>query len=486
MYLKTKQLRLYFRLCRYLIYPLILSACSTFGGPETFNRPFGKPPSKMTPPKGPGKKNAVKPLQPKAQLFSGKNQTCAVGEDGFGLYCWGYSKHGELGLVTKKKLKPRLIKGLPSSDPIVDVAFPKFGICVLLGSGYVMCWGKNQYGQIGVSKQKVILKPSYVDNLKGAARLIGLYRETCAILKTGQLYCWGIASAATRKFKYISPRKDNLFGLAHEVRISPTPIKAFSGHGGGACFIDLKGRLQCQGEIHRNAKKHPKLGYSTIKIPTAAKGILVRTWDIMSRQSPYAVLKNGQLWSWANCAFTAYCKARLVRISDSWPERINIPGKLRSAKSIALLESARCVLNTAGKVYCWGHCQKSSCRVPKNYKAPKINMDFYRGIYSIEQCLKMCVGPKATKPNGVECGLFCGRKLNYYLRVKTHIDDGMPITPAIQDFLKPYHFKSLVSSANGFCAMTKKNQVYCWGPAHYLGKKKKGPFGFSKISKSWW
>src|SRR5690349_9824320 len=80
-------------------------------------------------------------------LSTGGGTTCAVASGG-GVWCWGNNTWGQVGDgTTWDRHQPVPVSGLSSGA--VAVAVGTFETCALLASGAVKCWGRNDYGQLG-------------------------------------------------------------------------------------------------------------------------------------------------------------------------------------------------------------------------------------------------------------------------------------------------------------------------------------------------
>lgn len=72
---------------------------------------------------------------------------CGVGASG-AVFCWGYNSTGQAGDGTKNYAFSAVpVAGLP--DKAVEVKTMPLSTCALLTSGQIYCWGNNLYGQLG-------------------------------------------------------------------------------------------------------------------------------------------------------------------------------------------------------------------------------------------------------------------------------------------------------------------------------------------------
>jgi alpha-tubulin suppressor-like RCC1 family protein len=128
---------------------------------------------------------------PKAQVHAQESHTCAKVDSGKA-FCWGSGADGRLGYgdVVSRSI-PERVQGLSSSPVMVTTGGAHS--CALLSSGSVQCWGKGDYGQLGngslIAAQ--LLPISVVGINNNATHVSTGGAHTCAVLRTGQVRCWG-------------------------------------------------------------------------------------------------------------------------------------------------------------------------------------------------------------------------------------------------------------------------------------------------------
>lgn len=139
--------------------------------------------------------NGTTPLTSVLRLAAGDAHACAVMADGT-LRCWGQNTYGELGYdpnVNTSSNGPVQVAGL-SSVSVTSVSVGGDASCALTTTGDVYCWGVNSVGQLGSNlpldttphptPRKVPLPLSAIAIASGNT-------HTCAVLTSGQVYCWG-------------------------------------------------------------------------------------------------------------------------------------------------------------------------------------------------------------------------------------------------------------------------------------------------------
>lgn len=149
---------------------------------------------------------------PRPIPFSGISRLDAVNESacsvvqGIG-YCWAGNPYGGQvsGVLTDTSQAFKYSTPYPvvTPEPIVDIATqsilggdhllpPAQRACAVGVSGDVYCWGSNEIGQAGDGSRDFAALPVKVVGLPARASVVKITsRSTCALLVTGEVYCWG-------------------------------------------------------------------------------------------------------------------------------------------------------------------------------------------------------------------------------------------------------------------------------------------------------
>ena len=120
----------------------------------------------------------------------GAAHACVVTREG-GVKCWGANAKGQLGDgTTTARPTPVVVPRLTSG--VAAVSARGFHTCALTTSGGVLCWGDNGDGELGDGTTDDRSVPTEVPGLgSGVVALSAGTSDTCALLATGALECWG-------------------------------------------------------------------------------------------------------------------------------------------------------------------------------------------------------------------------------------------------------------------------------------------------------
>ena len=119
--------------------------------------------------------------------------TCALLDNG-SVMCWGDNEYGQLGDgTTTDSLTPTWTR-FDASSTVIGLSAGEHQTCALLGNGSVACWGYGGNGRLGNGGTDNAHLPVHVD-LPQASRTVELSTRTghtCALLENGTVYCWGL------------------------------------------------------------------------------------------------------------------------------------------------------------------------------------------------------------------------------------------------------------------------------------------------------
>jgi alpha-tubulin suppressor-like RCC1 family protein len=127
-------------------------------------------------------------------VTAGTHHTCALTRAGAAL-CWGANDYGQLGDGSRQqRLAPRPVRAPMGGRQTLAFQMLSAGeshTCGVARTGRVFCWGDNRFGQLGdgSTTQRVVPVPVDIDE---SIEVVSVgWQHTCAVGESGVTYCWG-------------------------------------------------------------------------------------------------------------------------------------------------------------------------------------------------------------------------------------------------------------------------------------------------------
>jgi alpha-tubulin suppressor-like RCC1 family protein len=273
--------------------------------------------------------------------------TCAV-KTGAAMVCWGRNEFGQLGnnSVTDRS-SPTAVTGLSSS--VAAIGTGSAHSCAMTTGGAMSCWGYNGVGQLGVGTKVDKLVPTPVTGMSAGVAAVGLGQaHTCAATTAGALKCWG----------------DNQFGeigdgtvterlTATQVSGMTSGVATVSGGGLETCALATTGEIRCWG-----SNDHSQLGVGILAVRRRTT-----PWPIAGLGSGLSSVGIG--W-WHACGLTTtgavkcWGDNQYGQLGDGTTSTIDrpvpalVPSLSSDVAAIAVGGYHACALTTGGAVKCWG------------------------------------------------------------------------------------------------------------------------------------
>jgi alpha-tubulin suppressor-like RCC1 family protein len=124
-------------------------------------------------------------------IAAGDEHTCAVNQGGT-VYCWGSNSDGQLGLGAPGGGPYLIPNRLPAFTPASRVVAGRRHTCILARDETVWCWGAGGDGQTAAAGAPLVVPtPTRVEGLSNVVALAAGADHTCAVIRGGQVRCWG-------------------------------------------------------------------------------------------------------------------------------------------------------------------------------------------------------------------------------------------------------------------------------------------------------
>jgi hypothetical protein len=135
------------------------------------------------------------PLQGTVKQLAATDHACALLEDG-SLDCWGRNEYGQLGLGLDVTIaEPTLV---PAPGPLREVVAGWQHTCVLDDAGNAYCAGANPNGWlVGAGAPEVVGELTAVAGIPPLHSIVSDFQESCGV-GAADIWCWGGPKGPTR------------------------------------------------------------------------------------------------------------------------------------------------------------------------------------------------------------------------------------------------------------------------------------------------
>jgi alpha-tubulin suppressor-like RCC1 family protein len=288
--------------------------------------------------------------------------TCAITTAGAAL-CWGDNQYGELGDgTTTNHSSPVSVSG---SLNIAMITAGSYFTCALTTDSRVMCWGRNDQGQLGNGTTTESHAPVQVTGLPSGGwgrRFSGPRRRGSVVaISSGVSYTCALTSNGA-VLCWGTNRLGQL-GAGSTLSYSPKPLKvsglssgvdAIDARGSHTCALTSAGGMKCWGSNH-----YGELGDGTTKTrvtPVGVSGLSSGVGAIgLGARHTCAMTVAGAAKCWGNDA-----EGELGDGTTGSPTcycrltPVDVVGLSSGMIAISGGDSHTCGLNSGGGVKCWG------------------------------------------------------------------------------------------------------------------------------------
>ncbi len=124
-----------------------------------------------------------------SKVDTGGYHACGMMANG-SVLCWGRNTYGQVGDGTdgNNKNSPTFVSG---TYKYVDISSGNLHSCGITEEGHGMCWGNNEYGQLGDGTTTNRNTPTAVSGSHLFIKIVAGIHHTCGIVSDGSAYCWG-------------------------------------------------------------------------------------------------------------------------------------------------------------------------------------------------------------------------------------------------------------------------------------------------------
>jgi alpha-tubulin suppressor-like RCC1 family protein len=244
-------------------------------------------------------------LGPSFKLATIHRHTCLAADDGKS-WCWGENTYRQLGDGTDTPgLHPVVVRGLPG--PASQVLAGYGHTCALLRNGEVYCWGNNHHGQCNGFPSEPVATPVPIDLPRMRfVEVAPADKHTCALAVDKTVYCWGTteqgecgSDPALTGLRVVGPRKVPDLDSVERIVAVKNHTCAFRSKAPSMVCWGSNSHVQPSERTFVNGKLGPAAGdlaYSSSPIAVDI-GTPVAAPGMVA-EATYAVGQDGRVYAW--------------------------------------------------------------------------------------------------------------------------------------------------------------------------------------------
>ncbi len=279
-----------------------------------------------------------------AIVSGGITHTCARAPDG-GVQCWGQGNRLGLAEDADNHATPVRVAGLPSV--VRSVVAGNDHTCALTAAGGVMCWSDNTFGELGDGSTDFRAQPVAVAGLTSGVVALGAGdNDTCAVLASGGIKCWG-----TNDFGELGDattiERDSPVDVAG-LDSAATAVTSRLGH---TCALLATGAVECwgrglEGELDNGSELSSSAPVFVSGLTSGAIGVAAGSLHTC------AALATGGVKCWGQDDSGEVGDGTFSPTNRLKP--VNVLGLTDAVVAITAGNAHTCVLTKLGGVKCWG------------------------------------------------------------------------------------------------------------------------------------
>ena len=289
-------------------------------------------------------------------LATGNSHTCAILENGSAM-CWGLDNYGQLGDGgdATNLIKPTSFVSIDGGQTVAQIYARQLRTCIVLADNSASCWGFNEDGQAGDDSTNTYKSPSVKVEFpqgKGVKSMGMGLKHTCAILEDDTLTCWGLDSHGALG----NGDSDTSDKYTPQTITTPSDRKVVKVEPGAThtCILLDDGGVMCWGRDNTGQLGNGDTS-DTIHTPSSnvelPEGRAATDLSVGDHHS-CALLDNGSVTCWGLNNFGQLgdntTTNRLIPVYAHLPTG-------SQAVSVSVGPHSSCAILENSSVYCWGH-----------------------------------------------------------------------------------------------------------------------------------
>nr|BFD59306.1 hypothetical protein CKG001_14130 [Bdellovibrio sp. CKG001] len=400
-------------------------------------------------------------------IATGESHSCAISLDNR-LFCWGNTDDGQIGGGSSSGTQNSPLH-IDTGTTYLSVTSGDLHSCAITTDNKLKCWGRNDYGQLGLGDSTERTSPTDVDSANTYKYVAAGSRSTCAIRADDKLFCWGYnvnyqlgdGSATNRNLP-----------TAIDATESFKMVAVGSKHG---CAITMTDSMKCWGT--NNYGQVGDNGVTTRNLPVAVYGGDTYKFVTVNDDSTTSTARGFTCAITMSNALKCWGANMLMQIADPGLVARYLPTVADAGTNyidVRNSASRACGITQSGALKCWGNLiGDSSPHSAYAYGSGNANHMFSQKMIPVLDStftsLSLFGSENMTDAASGTCGLssnklFCWGSISIAYGPfgdgsETHARRPAPV------MLDPNTNYSYISRKRHYdgCAVTSTGQMKCWG-----------------------
>ena len=291
----------------------------------------------------------------KTTIAAGTYNGCAILENE-SMVCWGDNEYGQLGDGTTTGSVVPVYVNVAANETPVEVTVGQVTACALMESGNIYCWGSGYYGKMGNGEPwnddyvNTEMRQVLLPEGQGGQTVSISGGHICTILDNGDVYCWGRGNQGQLGYGGTSnrniPAKVNLPGQRSAIAISTGTFMT--------CAITTDGMGYCWGE---NDEGQLGNGTTNSRWTTPAEVLFPSGYAPVSISAgddfACALMDNRKVMCWGENNDGRLGQGPLATDDETTPVWVSMENS-ETAHFLDIGTKSACMILDSGGTKCWG------------------------------------------------------------------------------------------------------------------------------------
>ena len=288
-------------------------------------------------------------------IAAGTYNSCAILENQ-SMVCWGDNEYGQLGDGTTTGSAVPIYVNVAANETPVEVTVGQVTACALMESGNIYCWGSGYYGKMGNGEPwnddyvNTEMRQVLLPEGQGGQTVSISGGHICTILDNGDVYCWGRGNQGQLGYGGTSnrniPAKVNLPGQRSAIAISTGTFMT--------CAITTDGMGYCwgendEGQLGNGTTNSRRMTPAEVLFPSGYTPVSISAGDDFA----CALMDNRKVMCWGENNDGRLGQGPLATDDETTPVWVSMENS-ETAHFLDIGTKSACMILDSGETKCWG------------------------------------------------------------------------------------------------------------------------------------